>query len=53
MDILEILKSMVGCMYISDLRFKPYNEIAVELLEGIKADSRQIANAHNYIMGGM
>ena len=53
MDIFETLKSMLGCMYISDLRFGAYKEIALELLDEIKADSSQIANARNYIMGGM
>ena len=53
MDIFETLKSMVGCLYISDLRFGVYKEIALELLSDIKVDSVQIANARNYIMGGV
>ena len=53
MDIFEVLKSMVGCMYISDLKFGIYKEIALELLTEIKADSNQIAEVYNYIMGGI
>ena len=53
MDIFEILRSMIGCMYISDLKFGIYKEMALELLTEIKADSNQIANAYNYIMGGI
>ena len=53
MDIFETLKSMLGCMYISDLKFGAYKEMALELLGTITADSNQIANAYNYIMGGM
>jgi hypothetical protein len=50
MDIFEMLKSMLGCMYISDLRFT-YKEMALELLKEITADSNQIADARNYILG--
>lgn len=53
MDIFETLKSMLGCMYISDLKFGAYKEMALELLTEITADSNQITNAYNYIMGGM
>jgi hypothetical protein len=53
MDIFETLKSMIGCMYISDLRFGIYKEMALDLLKEINADSNQIAMAHNYIMGGI
>jgi hypothetical protein len=53
MDVFEMLKSMLGCMYISDLRFGMYREMALELLTEINADSNQKANAYNYIMGGM
>lgn len=52
MDIFETLKSMLGCMYISDLRFA-YKEMALELLKELKTDSNQIINAYNYIMGGI
>jgi hypothetical protein len=50
MDIFETLKSMLGCMYISDLKFAPYNEMALELLKGMDTD---MTEAYNYIMGGM
>ena len=53
MDIFDTLKSMVGCMYISDLRFGVYKEMALKLLTEITADSNQIANARNYILGGI
>ena len=53
MDIFDTLKQMLGCMYISDLRFGTYKEKALELLTEITADSNQIANARNYIMGGI
>ena len=53
MDIFEMLKSMVGCMYISDLKFGVYKQMALELLAEIKADSSQITNAYNYIKGGI
>lgn len=52
MDIFETLKSMLGCMYISDLRFA-YKDKALKLLKEIKTDSNQMANAYNYIMGGI
>ena len=53
MDIFETLKSMVGCMYISDLRFTPYKEIAIELLKEIATDTNQTAKVNNYILGGI
>ena len=53
MDIFETLKSMLGCMYISDLKFGAYKEMAIELLKEITADSNQIIDAYNYIMGGI
>lgn len=53
MDIFETLKTMIGCTYISDLKFEPFKEIALGLLTEIKADSNQIANVRNYIMGGI
>ncbi len=52
MDIFETLKSMLGCMYISDLKFA-YKEMALELIKELKADSNQISDAYNYIMGGI
>ena len=53
MDIFETLKSMLGCMYLSDLKFGIYKEMALELLTEIQADSQQIENARNYIIGGI
>lgn len=53
MDIFETLKSMLGCMYISDLKFGIYKEKALELLTEITADSNQIIEAQNYILGGI
>ena len=50
MDIFETLKSMIGCLYISDLRFAPYKEIALELLDEMDVDTTE---ARNYLMGGM
>ena len=53
MDILETLQSWLGCMYISDLKFGMYKDAALQLLTEITADSNQIAEAYNYIMGGI
>jgi hypothetical protein len=53
MDILETLQSWIGCMYISDLRLEAYKDRALELLNGITADSNQIAEAYSYITGGI
>ena len=53
MDIFETLKSMLGCMYISDLRFAPYNEMALELLAELNDVGTQITEVYNYILGGM
>ena len=50
MDIFETLQSMLGCMYISDLRFGPYKEMALGLLKEMDADTTE---AYNYIMGGI
>lgn len=49
MDIFETLKSMLGCMYISDLRFA-YKEKALEMLKELNGDTTDV---YNYIMGGM
>jgi hypothetical protein len=53
MDIFETLRSLLGCMYISDLKFRPYKDKAIEILKELKADSNQKAYALNYIMGGI
>lgn len=50
MDIFETLKSMLGCMYLSDLRFGAYKEMALELLKEMNTDTTE---AYNYIMGGI
>lgn len=51
MDIFETLKSKVGCLYISDLRFGIYKEIALDLLKELNFESNQKTKAYNYIMG--
>ena len=54
MDIFETLKSMLGCMYISDLRFGAYKEMAIDLVKEIATDSKQMADVCNYLgMGGI
>ena len=53
MDIFELLRSMLGCMYISDLKFGAYKEAALELLIEITTDSNQITMVQNYILGGI
>lgn len=35
-DLLEFLQYILGCTYISDLRFEPYNTKAKVLLKNIK-----------------
>ena len=50
MDIFETLKSMLGCMYVSDLRFA-YKEKALALLKELNTDSNQRAEVYNYITG--
>lgn len=52
MGIFETLKSMVGCMYISDLRFGGYNEIAKDLfktLDSSKFNSKEFEEVRQYI----
>ena len=49
MDIFEKLKAKLGCMYISDLRFSPYRDMAVELLGRINADSKQMSDVCSYL----
>ena len=48
MDIFEVLKNMLGCIYISDLKFEPYKEKAIELLKNMQVDSKQKADICNY-----
>lgn len=49
MDIFETLKSMVGCMYISDLRFGMYKEQALKLLGILKLKSEDVTRVYNYL----
>ena len=49
MDIFETLKSMVGCMYISDLRFGEYKTLALELIHSLEFKSEQKTQALNYL----
>lgn len=49
MDIFETLKSMVGCMYISDLRFGDYKTLALELIHNLEFEPEQKTQAFNYL----
>lgn len=49
MDIFEKLKTQLGCMYISDLKFSPYKDMAVELLGEMNADSKQMYDVCSYL----
>ena len=49
MDIFEMLKTRLRCMYISDLKFSPYKDMAVELLCEMNADSKQMLDVYNYL----
>lgn len=49
MDIFEMLRSMLGCMYISDLKFGAYKEQAIDLLKKMSLDSQQKADVCNYL----
>lgn len=49
MDIFEMLRSMLGCMYISDLKFGTYKEQAIDLLKKMQVDSKQKADVCNYL----
>lgn len=52
MGIFETLKSMVGCMYISDLKFGVYNEIAKDLFKTLdisKFNPKEFENVRQYI----
>lgn len=51
-DLLEFLKYILGCTYISDLRFKPYNEKAKFTLRQLdlrKYSLKQLKNVYKYI----
>jgi hypothetical protein len=52
LDILEFLKYIFDCMYISDLRTEPYNERAKHVLDKLdlnKYSLNQIIDAIEYI----
>lgn len=52
MSVFETLKSMVGCMYISDLRFGVYNEIAKDLFKTFdisKFNTKEFEEVRQYI----
>lgn len=49
MDIFEILKEELGCMYVSDLKFGIYREMAIVLLINMKVDKKQKAEICNYL----
>lgn len=53
MDIFETLRSMLGCMYISDLKFGTYKEKAIELLKEIQLDDTQKADIYQYLEIGV
>jgi hypothetical protein len=40
---------MLGCTYISDLKFGAYKEMAIELLKTMQVDSEQKADICNYL----
>lgn len=51
MDIFEYLQNLIGCTFISDLKFGAYREKAVEILKQMDVsniDRRQIADAETY-----
>lgn len=52
MSVFETLKSIIGCMYISDLRFGVYNEIAKDLFKTLdisKFNPTEFEDARKYI----
>ena len=51
MDIFETLKTKIGCMYISDLKFGTYKQRALELLDNLNFDNTQKTKAYNYLVG--
>lgn len=48
-NILEKLQFMVHCIYLSDLKFSPYKEKALSVLNAIDADDESKKYALNYI----
>lgn len=49
MDIFEFLKDKLGCMYISDIKFGAYKEMAIDLLKKMSLDSKQKVDVYNYL----
>lgn len=52
MSVFETLKNKVGCMYISDLKFGVYNEIAKDIfktLEASKFNTKEFEEVRQYI----
>ena len=49
MDIFEILRHALGCMYISDLKFDPFREKALKLLSVMSIDGEQKAPVYEYL----
>lgn len=49
MDIFEFLKDKLGCMYISDIKFGAYKEMAIDLLKKMNIDSKQKTDVCNYL----
>ena len=52
MDIFEYLKNLIGCAFISDLKFGAYREMAVEILGAMDTstiDQQQIADVSHYL----
>lgn len=49
MDIFEFLKDKLGCMYISDIKFGAYKEMAIDLLQQMQVDSKQKTDVCNYL----
>lgn len=49
MDIFERLRAILGCDYISDIKFGEYKEKAIELLKRMHVDGSQKADVCNYL----
>lgn len=52
MSLLEIIYSLTGCYYLSDLHFQPYNKIAKHIFETLnlkRFTQKEIKDTYNYI----
>ena len=49
MDIFETLRRVLGCMYISDLKFSPFREKALKLLSVMNIDGEQKESVCKYL----